>query len=248
MNARVCLLGIALVLLPGQALAVTALEQSRRLLILEALLLDLKYNGRPSGDLALGVDFINQPEIDYTVGTKREHVNKPPVVPRPRLRFIYNGLLGGVAWVPPVEINGLAADVWSAEFGYRMRYPRAGWLGAYLRDVALQFRSTLTHGAVRGRIASDHDEDRIGLHINTFDALAEYQGFDDWRFYAGYGLGRLSSAIDIGEDGARIEVLDHDFEFLFLGATVVQGDYALTVQQDWHALLRNVTVTVFRRF
>ncbi|MCZ6556398.1 MAG: hypothetical protein O7A69_01320 [SAR324 cluster bacterium] len=225
--------------------AVTSREQTERLLVLNALLFDLKMNGiHPESGQSLGVDLIHQPEIDDQVGRKDEGIDRPLFVPRPRYKIWIDDNLLGAALIPPVEVKGMSAFVGSVEYALRLNFGKDKSTPAVLRALKFYLRTTLTVGRIEGPIASADQPDQVDLSLATYEAALSYRHSNQLIAFAGMGTGRLDSSIKIAEDGAQIEVNNERFEYVFAGATWRRAGYLYSFQQNIHDLLRNFSFAV----
>lgn len=234
-----------LAILSSSTWAVTARQQMDRLLVLNALLFDLKLDGiDPEFRSSLGVDFINQPPINTRVGDQYEKDNRPFAVPRPRAKFWLGNHLLGAAYIPPLKVSGNRASIGSLEYGVLLGLRKVKWIPSWLKPVHFLLRTTITSGKIVGQIASATQDDTLTFELSTYDGTIGYTVGHHFIIYSGFGGGRLNSSILVAEDGAFIEVENEKFQYLFAGISYRDKGFLYSFQQDFHAQLRNFSFSV----
>ena len=88
------LLGVSGFLLATPVKAVTAQEQSKRLQLIYAHLLDFRSQRPPMAVVGQGqeweVELLHRPEVNNRIGNKQEPVEGPPIMPRFRYRQFFD--------------------------------------------------------------------------------------------------------------------------------------------------------------
>lgn len=215
-NFFVGLIGLCLVVLNHSSLqAVTFEEQSNRLQLIYAHLLDLHPNGPPQvvnkSRWQGTVDFIVVPTVDNRVGRKEEKVSAPPLIPRPRGHYLHtSGLKAGGAWLPPLEVMGNTTNLPALEVGYFLG--KEAW--------AFGVRGTYSVGDVNGTITDSDHKDDFKFDRSGMDFSLGYQ-YDDWTPYLGRGAGHLNATLDIKVDGVTTKIKNHSYTY-YLGGVAYQ--------------------------
>ncbi len=175
-------------------------EQTARLMNINAFLQDLRPATAPSpvtsSRLELAFELYPQPDLDTRIGRKDEPVDPPEVVPRLRLRYLWqSGLFAGGTVVPGIEYEGYDADTYAVELGYRFRASNWG----------LQLRTSYGDGDILGPITETDAEDDF-TYTNTGADIAASRSLSENLHIYGFG-GWISADTDllVASDGAFLE-------------------------------------------
>lgn len=227
-SARIiCVLGLVLGVLmwPDAASAVTFDQQAERLQLINSYLLDFRPAQGPvlsrDNGIEVGFDLIPVPSIDSRVGAKDEPVEPPEIIPRPRARYhSESGMVLGLSYIPPVELDGYAASLGAVEAGFR--FPLGNWrmgLRAYAMD-----------GEVDGPVTDPVISDDFQITNYGGDGLFGLQiGF--WLPYLGAGRGKTSSTLTIKSDGVKLKA-ERSYSYFMAGLTVDMGILRFTLEQS----------------
>jgi hypothetical protein len=131
--------------------------------------------GKPRG-VSFGVEVANLPSVDAATATPTtcrpgkgpENTDPIPVVVRPRLSAVVGGFLLEAAWMPPVRVSGVKANLVSLAIA-RPFALRGGW--------ALGVRAEGVLGALHAPIVCDED----ALVDPTSECLGGTLSDDRWR-------------------------------------------------------------------
>jgi Autotransporter beta-domain len=198
-------LAVLLVALAGTARAQTMLDQEQRLIEIHSLLVALPALEAP-GALAplqgrFGVEVITIPVIDGTTGGKTQITASDRARAFPRLRAAVGLPLGGewrafggLAYVPPVEVNQVSSNMLGLEAG-------AAWArGAFAAGLRVHgewadSRSPVTDAATR---------DKLATKIFGSDLSAGWRlefGRVGLTPYIGLGVVRVDGTFTVTSDG-----------------------------------------------
>lgn len=190
---------------------VTFEEQSERLQLIYAHLMDYRVStalrAAPDKPWYGGLDLVYLPTVDNRVGTKKEEIDPPKLLARPRVRWHHeNGISLGLSWIPPITLQGYTLNLVGAEMAY-----------AYdLKQWSLFTRATYSDGNTKGPITDKDETDRFFLSRSTWE-LGLTRELYGTRPYAGFGRGHLSTRLEIEVDGVVMEVIDHSYPFYYFG-------------------------------
>ncbi len=205
--------------------AVTFVEQAERLALIYAFLLDYRPARPPAGaaapTLELSVELIPVPSIDNRVGAKEEPIDSPPFIPRLRGRgFFDSGMMIGLTYNPPVEVEGYTATWFGVETGYRFA----------LAPLLLELRGFFLSAEIEGPITEPDSSDLFEFSNMGADLRAGYP-WGAFRFYGGVGRGRTSTRQTVVADGARIEA-GGGYTYLLAGLGLEGDAFAFTLEQS----------------
>lgn len=195
-------------LAPAAAPAQTMLDQEERLVELHSLLVSLPAAQAPGAlapwQASLGLEVITIPDIDGTTGGKVQITasDRTRAFPRPRLAL---GLplagdwraFAGVAYIPPVEVNGVSSHLGAVEGGVAFA---PGPLAVALRGQAVYAtsRSPVTEPATRDTLRTTV----LGADLSAGWSLEA--GPARLTPYAGVGLVRTDGRFRVTSDGALL--------------------------------------------
>jgi hypothetical protein len=199
------LLALAALLSAGAARGQTMLDQEQRLIEVHSLLLALPAlqapGGLASGEATVGLELVAIPLIDGTTGGKRQITasDRTRAFPRPRLALGLAGPAGtratlGLAYVPPVEVNGVASHQGALEAG----------LARALGPVWLGLRGQLVYGRSRSPVTDPATRDTLTTWIAGADLSVGWP-LDAFGLrvapYATVGVARVSGDFRVTSDG-----------------------------------------------
>jgi len=194
------LLGVSGFLSATPVIAVTAQEQSERLQLIYAHLLDFRSQRPPMAVVGEGqeweVELLHRPEVNNRIGNKQEPVEGPPILPRFRYRqFFDQSYQIGVGLQVPVEVMEYRYAFLAGELGYQ-------WM--FTEDWALAARTYLARSVIHGPITMTDAEDVFEVQQQGIDATLGYQ-WEEWLLSAGVGHSSVQNKLSIEEDGVMLE-------------------------------------------
>jgi hypothetical protein len=239
-------LALALLALPlaGSArAAATFEEQSERIQLIYAHLLDLRPGAAPlpvtDGEIQLTLQVSHVPDVDARVGRKDEDIDILDVVPRVRARYVSAiGAFVGGSYTPPIPIKDFRTHQVAGEAGWRL-----GWeLGAVTLTAGI--RGTLSFGTVEGPVTESGADDDFQFFTAGGDLSVGVLLFDHFAPYAGGGFAFADTELEVEEDGVMLEG-DGDTPYAFVGLDVVFDGWMLHVEQSFtDTYLRHIWVGV----
>jgi hypothetical protein len=224
-GAAAFLFALGLLLLAARpASAVTYLEQTERLQLINAFLLDYRPAAAPllpqKSIIEVQGELIPMPVINNKVGAKNEPDNAPPVIPRARVRYVGSwGLMLGATGAPDVKVQGFSAPALGAEAGIRFAL---GGVHGELRAFTL---SSVVTGPITESGASDEfDVTNSGADLRLGLAMGSLMP------YLGSGKGHTKSTLTVASDGAQLDA-GADYQYVFGGLSYYLGALAFTYEQ-----------------
>ena len=239
------LLGVSGFLSATSVSAVTAQEQSERLQLIYAHLLDFRSQRPPMAVVGEGqeweVELLHRPEVNNRIGNKQEPVEGPPILPRFRYRqFFDQSYQVGVGLQVPVEVMEYRYAFLAGEIGYQ-------WM--FTEDWALAARTYVARSVIHGPITMTDAEDVFEVQQQGVDASLGFQ-WEDWLLSGGLGHSSVQNKLSIEEDGVMLEEPATGYAYFYGGiGYMVQSDLRLQfTQYSTDSILRHwaVSVTLLR--
>ncbi len=239
------LLGVSGFLSATSVSAVTAQEQSERLQLIYAHLLDFRSQRPPMAVVGEGqeweVELLHRPEVNNRIGNKQEPVEGPPILPRFRFRqFFEQTYQVGVGLQVPVEVMGYRYSFLAGEVGYQWEFKE---------DWATAVRTYVARSIINGPITMTNAEDLFEVQQQGVDASLGFQ-WEDWLFSGGLGHSSVQNKLSIEEDGVMLEEPATGYAYFYGGiGYMVQSDLRLQfTQYSTDSILRHwaVSVTLLR--
>jgi hypothetical protein len=239
------LLGFSVFLSATSVSAVTAQEQSERLQLIYAHLLDFRSQRPPVAVIGEGqeweVELLHRPEINNRIGNKQEPVEGPPILPRFRFRqFFEQSYLLGIGLQVPVEVMGYRYSFLAGEIGYQWEFKE---------EWATTVRTYVARSIINGPITMTDAEDLFETQQHGVDTSWGFQ-WEDWLFSGGFGHSSVQNKILIEEDGVMLDEPATGYMYFYGGiGYMVQPDLRLQfMQYSTDTVLRHwaVSVTLLR--
>ena len=214
-----------ILLWPFTSLAVTAIEQSRRLQLVYSHLLDFRSNAAPiyetSGTLEVSVDLQPMPDIDARIGAKTEPVETLPVSGQLRLRgFLFDGWMLGISSVPGLTIGKQKATALQTEMGLRKTWG----------SIQTGLRVSQSLWKIVGQMTTTRYKDRLENRQQNIDfSLGLDWSF--WQPYAGIGRGILNSDFWIEESQITLKIENHVYSYQFVGLGLMENTWSFNFEQ-----------------
>ena len=221
------LLGVSAFLSATPVAAVTAQEQSERLQLIYAHLLDFRSQRPPMAVVGKGqeweVELLHRPEVNNRIGNKQEPVEGPPILPRFRYRqFFDQSYQVGVGLQVPVEVMEYRYAFLAGELGYQ-------WM--FTEDWALAARTYLARSVIHGPITMTDAEDVFEVQQQGIDATLGYH-WEEWLLSAGVGHSSVQNKLSIEEDGVMLEEPSAGYTYYYGGiGYLVSPDLRLNFTQ-----------------
>ncbi len=206
-------------------LAVTAKEQAQRLQEIYVFLLDYRSLSAPiredSGKLEVQLEALVMPEVDNQVGTKKEPVDSPPIVPRLRLRYhVPLGFSLGFSGLPGITWDAQKIEFLQFELDWRNN------IGSLLYGL----RTYYSKWKIEGEITSKEYQDSFYTNTNGFDVRIGYN-LDYFIPYLGIGSGNQTFKLFIGEDDVILRGDNKEYQYVFVGTEIRGSEWDFIFEQ-----------------
>ena len=225
---RKLILSSVLLMATNVSYADDADKQSERLQVISSFIISpqqigVAHNpGHFAVEAGLGLGFV--PEIDGTVGSKKERTDFSPVIPKPSVSLALPfGLNTFFSYTPPVTVNELTPHVFSSEINWQKALPFGITVQPYVGGSVAKVIAPVTKDGAEDELS--FNQVRGGLTLENTEKLYGFSGF----LGAGYQI--FSTEFLVPADDVTLTGSEQAPHFA-AGFKFSEGGFTLAFQQN----------------